>query len=115
MISVVGVLYFLLVVWYIMREGDVSVSFQENSKWIVLNSSVYENGQTRVAYLPPYEFFSRFVPLYYTQAVLEHKHLSHMMKPIYCCKEHYQNIRLSPVDNLTQVQSIFNTFATMGG
>ena len=114
LISVVGVFYFLLVVWYIMREGDVSVSFQENSKWIVLNSSIYENGQVRVAYLPPYEFFSRFVPLYYTQAVLEQSHLSQIMKPIYCCKEHYQSVRLSPVDNFTQVQSIFNTFANMG-
>lgn len=81
---------------------------------MVLNSSVYESGEPRVAYLPPYEFFSRFVPLYYTKAVLEHRHLYHIMKPRYCCKDHYQAVRLSPVNNLTQVQTIFAAFVNMG-
>lgn len=70
---------------------------------------MYENGKIRVGYLPPYEFFSRFVPLYYTKAVLELTHLYHIYKPRYCCKEHYQRIRVSPVHNITQVQTIFQS------
>jgi len=108
LVSVVGVLYFLIMLWYLVNDGDLTMRFDEHSRWIILNSSVYENGEQRVAYLPPYDFFSKYVPLYYTNAVTQRRHLIHLIT--ICCLHHREYKKVSVVDNITQIQTVMNFY-----
>lgn len=80
-----------------------------------MNSSIYETGEQRVAYLPPYDFFSKYVPLYYTNAVTQRRHLIHLIT--ICCLHHREYKKVSAVDNITQIQTVitfYHTLSTFG-
>src|ERR1044072_4078527 len=42
LISVIGVIYFFLVIFYLFTENDLAISFKDNARFILLNSSRWE-------------------------------------------------------------------------
>jgi len=89
LVSVIGVFYFLLVIFYLFMESDLAISFKDHSRFLYLTSSNWEAGAPSFSYFPSYDFFDTFVPLYYDM-VVEGKH--HINFYHICCYKHYQHL-----------------------
>jgi len=64
-VSVIGIFYFLLVIFYLFADNDLAISFKDHARFLFLKSSKLELGSARYAYFSSYNFFDTFVPLYY--------------------------------------------------
>jgi heme/copper-type cytochrome/quinol oxidase subunit 1 len=72
LVSVIGVFYFLLVVYYIFKENDIFVNLNSNDNFIFLNSSKYEifnYNFYQKAFFKKYNFFTIETQLNNTMSV----------------------------------------------
>ena len=114
LVSIVGVFYFLVVIFYLLANNDLSFKFNENSRWLILNSSFLENGSNRVAYFPSYDFFDTFSYLY-QDVVLEADHFINYF--LICCEQHRKTAltyKISPISNYEKVSLVFNFYSNFG-
>ena len=114
LVSIVGVFYFLVVIFYLLADSDITFRFKENSRWLILNSSILENGRSRIAYFPSYDFFDTFSYLY-QDAVLEGDHFINYF--LICCEQHRKTAltyKISPASNSAKISLIFNFYNNLG-
>jgi cytochrome c oxidase subunit 1 len=110
LISIVGVFYFLLVIFYLLADNDITVNIKAENRWIILNSSLLEKGSQRIVYFAQYDFFEIFVQLYY-DAVLEGRHFIDYF--LICCSHHRRTgkfYRISPYANIDKVKTVINYY-----
>ena len=107
LVSVIGIIYFLLVIFYMFLENDLAITLNSQDRFIYLASSRLELGSYRYAYFPAYNFFDTFIPLYY-EMVLEDRH--HINFFAVCCFKHYQHLWILPTSNKQALKEVITYF-----